>query len=131
MGDVNLEVKLNNLDKRVTKIEDSDVGGKFQFSTEEQKTNLKWIDGKEIYCKTYTINESTSNITMPTDIDRIITYDGMRFWNNTFVNGYRVPYYVNDTDYVYIHFNNGSMLISRGSSSVITDMFITVYYTKK
>lgn len=50
----------------------SSVGGgasSFQFSTEEQKTNLKWIDGKDIY----TIVRKTSNVAIPTTAGDIPT----------------------------------------------------------
>ena len=45
----------------------------FQFSTEEQKTNLKWIDGKPIYVKVinFTTIQSSSWVqitTLPSDI---------------------------------------------------------------
>ena len=103
----------------------------FQFSTEEQKTNLKWIDGKDIYVKTFEITDSTKSITLPTDIDKIINYEGMRYWNASNVNGYRIPYYVSGTDFVTIYFDNGNLNIIKGNSSKITEAYVNVYYTKK
>ena len=103
----------------------------FQFSTEEQKTNLKWIDGKDIYIKTFVITNSTTSITMPTDIDKIINYEGMRYWNASNVNGYCTPYYASEKDFIHIYFDNGIMTITKGSSSSMTESYVTVYYTKK
>ena len=37
----------------------------FQFSTEEQKTNLKWF-GKDVYCKGFDISSSSTNVTVST-----------------------------------------------------------------
>ena len=110
------------------------VGGcasSFQFSTEEQKTNLKWIDGKDIYVKTFKITNSTTSITMQTDIDKILSYGGMRYWNASNVNGYCIPYYANETDFVYIYFDNGIMNVTKGNSSGIAEAYVNVYYTKK
>ena len=103
----------------------------FQFSTEEQKTNLKWTDGKDIYVKTFEITDNQTSIKMPTDIDKIISYDGMRYWDALNVNGYRVPYYVSGTDFVNIYFSKGILNITKGSSSNIIGAYVNVYYTKK
>ena len=37
----------------------------FQFSTEEQKTNLKWF-GKDVYCKGFDISNSSTEVVVST-----------------------------------------------------------------
>lgn len=57
-------------------------GGGVDYSTDEQDTGLKWIDGKKIYQKTLTFKTaSDNNITSYThsiaNIDKVIDYSGI------------------------------------------------------
>lgn len=63
---------------------DTPAGG-ISYSTEEQDTGLKWIDGKSIYQKTLFIENAPSNDSgtypIADNIDRVITYNGI-FYNS-------------------------------------------------
>lgn len=70
------------------------------FSTEEQNTGLKWIDGKDIYYKTFNVTLNANTITIPetTDIDKIILIIG--FVNVQSENiVYNLPY-ADSNDYI-------------------------------
>lgn len=102
------------------------------FSTEEQNTGLKWIDGKDIFFKTFeiTLNANIINIPSTTGIDKIILILGfvdIQSENKV----YHVPY-ADTIDY--ITFAN----TSRGIEIYLSDWFKTrspvakptIFYTK-
>lgn len=51
------------------------------FSTEEQNTGIKWIDGKDLYQKTYVFTTASGYQLIPLNIDNIETF----FIKNAFI----------------------------------------------
>lgn len=76
---------------------DDESGDSFQYSTTEQKTGKKWIDGKDIYCKvTYNANGIADNTELATNVDTMINAHGL--WTNA-ENGnvFTAPYIEGDS----------------------------------
>lgn len=117
-------------------------GSGIDYSTAEQDTGLKWVDGKSIYQKTFyiaslsasggdTVNLSNSNV----NVDKFISYE----WNGTRSDGVQT---MNDNmildwgqgssafcDFVYE--NNDHIKVKYVSSYYsYTDVYITIRYTK-
>ena len=119
-------------------LQDGSGGGSssFQYSRDEQKTNLKWIDGKDIYCKSYDIT-STSNIANGTVLDSTlkISYVDTLIGIEGFVNS-------NNDAYVPVNWQNGSYsasirvrnagcLYESNNLDATKRVAVTIYYTKK
>lgn len=101
------------------------------YSTTEQKTGQKWIDGKDIYFKTYVVNNVASN---PSDwvlIDTISGVDEFISSNDTFKfttsNITYGGYYVSTS---YRHSTNGLYYYVRELGGGSGDIRTTIYYTK-
>lgn len=103
------------------------------FSTEEQNTGLKWIDGKDIYFKTFnvTLNANTIIISETTNIDKIILIIGFVNVQSDKNIVYTLPYADSDD---FISFG----LTSSGINIYLSDWFKTrspianptIFYTK-
>ena len=102
------------------------------YSTSEQSTGQKWIDGKDIYFRTYQldgISGNPSDWTLISNIPSADTYirNDIVFYNTT-TNNYYSDYYVRGSfnvttkDYKYYITEMGS-----GSTGNLT---ATIYYTK-
>lgn len=107
------------------------------YSTTEQNTGRKWIDGKDIYQKTLIIEEasySTSmTITHNIGMDRVISYDG--FWEtNSGADVHPLPAITNSTNYAcsIFTFKENTFDLSIGSSLLtsIERIVVNVFYTK-
>ena len=109
------------------------MGGGFSFSTDEQKTGLKWTDGKDIYAKTYTdtsINPSTYQFNLPTGYDKIVDWTMILdiAGNNNDVNG---SYYAygNPIQFQTSWTESGKFRLG-GTFSTASSIHVTLYYTK-
>ena len=111
----------------------------FQFSTEEQKTNMKWIDGKDIYCKSYD-KTSTSNIANGTVLDSTLkigyvdTLIGIEGFANSNNDAYLPLNWAQNGSYdycAYIRVRNNGLLFESQNLTAIKRVAVTVYYTKK
>ena len=110
------------------------------YSTEEQDTGLKWVDGKTIYQKSFNVSFTwTSSRTWvnPSPIDltslnpeMVIKMDGVV---DAFGQIHRIPYIDNSTCYVdYFYQKNThkiSIVTSGGDNTTATGVF-TIQYTK-
>ena len=101
------------------------------YSTNEQKTGQKWIDGKDIYFKTYVVSNVASN---PSDwvlIDTISGIDEFISSNDTFKfttsNITYGGYYVSTS---FRHSTNGLYYYVRELGGGTGDIRTTIYYTK-
>lgn len=101
------------------------------YSTSEQKTGQKWIDGKDIYFKTYVVNNVSSNpsdwvlIDTISGVDEIInSNDTFKFTSSNITYG---AYYVSTS---YRHATNGLYYYIREIGSGTGDLRTTIYYTK-
>jgi hypothetical protein len=113
-----------------------DGGGSLlpNYSTEEQKTGQKWIDGKEIFFKTYEIaalpNSTTTKTSSGlTNLDKVVKIDGMAYGNSThnplpFVSidqRYSIECWVD---------NSANIVLTSSSNYSAYSGVVTLYYTK-
>lgn len=103
------------------------------YSTEEVKTGEKWIDGKPIYKKTFTITPtSTSQTTYKHNIANVdvIWLDGDSFLH---VGNASIPanYFRNSSVYIYTHVDSLNIIgLVSAEGWLNVPMQITVKYTK-
>lgn len=102
------------------------------YSTSPQKLNTKWIDGKEIWCKTIIGNFSTGNLIIDTIIPslvNIIKFDGFLYYapNNQWL---AIPYGESGDCVTLLTRNNDIILYSTSSMSSYSRYIVTIYYTK-
>lgn len=105
----------------------------FQFSETEQKTNLKWIDGKPIYTITTAITDFTTKALNISNVDKIVGADGV--FDHIGTNGMKYgasPYYTDTNDYWNFYYSyDGVSITTRGkTASVSREFYITLFYTK-
>lgn len=105
--------------------------GGLDYSTSEQDTGLKWVDGKTIYQKSYT---GTTNAN-PFTIDNAFTHNliaitgSMSYELNSVLHQFTIPGYPSENNpLVFVPFIAGTDFIIKGSSGL--NYNITVYYTK-
>ena len=104
-----------------------------QFSETEQKTNLKWINGKPIYTITTAITGFTTKALNISNVDKIVGADGLI--NHTGTNGLKFSapsYYTDANDYwnFYYSYDNVSITTRGKTSSSSREFYITLFYTK-
>lgn len=101
------------------------------YSTDEQKTGQKWIDGKDIYTQTFYKANMSGNYNIdpiPPDFDKLIKFEGSLYdytsdeWVVS-LGAYSNNYYARP--YVY----NGYFYMETAGNNP-HDLYITVYYTK-
>ena len=104
----------------------------FQFSTEEQKTNIKWLDGKPLYTKTIITDVEINgtnviiNHNIP-NVDKI--FIDSAFLNKTDGSSYVLPYVT--TKYTSVFANRTQLTFASNDSWPATyKKAITVIYTK-
>ena len=104
----------------------------FQFSTDEQKTNMKWLDGKPLYVKTITTNVEINgnnvsiNHNIP-NVDKI--FIDSAFVNKTDGSSYVLPY--TTTKFTSVLANRTQLTFASNDSWPTTyQKSITVIYTK-
>ena len=105
----------------------------FQFSTDEQKTNLKWIDGKDIYCKTVIFDMPSRSynykhgipIDTPLKAEGTIVTDGV-------ISAFPNPYVFNSIYATSCLLNKISVNVEVGSAfGSIGQVQVCLYYTKQ
>lgn len=112
-------------------------GGGISYSTEEQDTGLKWINGKSIYQKTYEIGEipnSTSKvITTLSGVDVVIALNGFCYQANAEAVRMRpLPFSAvsNVTDNIRLDITDNELRIVTASSWTNYTGYVTIQYTK-
>ena len=104
----------------------------FQFSTDEQKTNMKWLDGKPLYAKTIITNVEINgknvdiNHNIP-NVDKI--FIDSAFFNKPDGSSYVLPYATTKYTSVIVY-RTQLTFISNGSWPTTYEKSITVIYTK-
>lgn len=110
------------------------TSGGVDYSTEEQDTGRKWIDGKPIYCKTLIdINNNVDVSLSSLNIDKLIKYEGS--WVNTISS---TPYvrdldsYSSDYGWSNITYDakHHTLQLNMRASGNYDGSIITIYYTK-
>ena len=104
----------------------------FQFSTDEQKTNMKWLDGKPLYTKTIITNVAINggnvsiNHNIP-NVDKI--FIDSAFLTKTNGSSYVLPY--TTINYTSVFANRTELtFVSNDSWPTTYEKAITVIYTK-
>lgn len=101
------------------------------YSTDEQNTGVKWLDGKYIYQKSYNVNINNTTVTTPTDIDsaNIISMNGIIHKSTGGVVLTAGLMYYDAGDWLNIQYYNGIRIMCTswfiGASGVVT-----IFYTK-
>lgn len=105
--------------------------GGIDYSTTEQKTGQKWIDGKDIYQKTYAIDisESQTGTVLISDYDYIVKIEAVL--NN---NSFAFPIFtLASSDYfvAFVDKSTNLLTVLRDAGSSHTGIaYVTVQYTK-
>lgn len=115
--------------------------GGIDYSTTEQKTGQKWINGKDIYQTTihlesgdFTIGDRTNGISNGlSNVETIITKDAIGIHSSGSGTAYFSNYFPTNDSYVCQIFDIGasafSIYVGSGFSSM-TDIYVTFQYTK-
>ena len=106
----------------------------FQFSTKEQKTNLKWLNGKPIYQITFDMGGFTSKTLESVGIanlEEMVGADAI-FSGQASDHIYSsITYYTEASDWWYFYIKDNNTIITRGAiGQTIKHIYITLYYTK-
>lgn len=121
--------------QHATKGGGSSGGGGISYSTTEQDTGLKWIDGKPIYQKTYHITESAETEEKEYDIsndnvDTMIECNALvRAGTGGGNNVYTAPRIINGTYFISVSASDTSIVIT-AISYKFTEAYVTLRYTK-
>lgn len=112
----------------------ADFSAAVDYSTTEQPTGQKWIDGKDIYFKTYEIQAlpnatTTRTPTGLTNLDKVVKIEGMAYGNSThnplpFVSTsaqYSIECWVDDS---------ANIVLTSSSNYSAYNGVVTLYYTK-
>lgn len=112
----------------------ADISAAVDYSTTEQPTGQKWLDGKEIYFKTYEIAALPNSTTTRTptglsNLDKVVKIEGMAYGNSThnplpFVSTsaqYSIECWVDD---------NANIVLTSSANYSAYNGVVTLYYTK-
>ena len=115
-------------------------GGGVDYSTAEQNTGLKWIDGRPIYQKTFyiaSLNNGASSIVdsnfTPANYD--VCFTTFQKWNYTYQNIlYQCANNIGGSGSSgrvrIISYNSGLSVTNLNSGFAMTDIYFTIQYTK-
>lgn len=111
---------------------DRDTANTIDYSTTEQNTGRKWIDGKPIYQKTYVKtamgeypNELPANLETMVNVESALKYTG----EATIIT----PIYATGSnDYFGAYFNNNTLVLRDTHTTGATNIaiIVSIYYTK-
>lgn len=129
--------KKYRLEERVTALEEGGGGGGLpDYSTDEQSTGQKWIDGKDLYFKVYHVDQLANNTDVTLEesfgaTKTLVKTEGV-ITANTESGKYQydVTYYSNTNDCAFVCvFRNDLIVQVRDNYGSYSGDFI-VYYTK-
>lgn len=112
------------------------AGGGIDYSTEEQWTGRRWIDGKKIYQKTVDIGALPNNARKDVphgiaNLERTISVTGCAVWPSS-MNYYSLPHNYPDygvADSIGILCNSTSVIVNTGSDRTNLSGYATIQYT--
>lgn len=106
------------------------------YSTTEQLTGQKWIDGKDIYFKVYHVDNLANNTNVTLEQGFGATKNAIRFDGNINVESggsqyrFTATHYASETDCAYVCVNGNDLIVHvRDNYSAYSGDFV-VYYTK-
>ena len=103
------------------------------YSTTEQKTGQKWIDGKDIYFKTVEIDNPVStgtptSVSHGADVDTIVKFDGYSVNSGVFMP---ITYYAASNYYAMVYASASSIIYDvNWNNAQFEKIVVTIYYTK-
>lgn len=103
------------------------------YSTVEQKTGQKWIDGKDIYFKTVEIDNPVStgtptSVSHGADVDTIVKFDGYSVNSGVFMP---ITYYAASNYYAMVYASASSIIYDvNWNNAQFEKIVVTIYYTK-
>lgn len=101
------------------------------YSTDEQNTGIKWIDGKYIYQRTFElVSPLQNNNYLMNNVASVISYNG--FIKRTYTNtSYVIPYSdTGDHASVYVREGNAELYLTDWFKNYIDIGYVTIFYTK-
>lgn len=108
----------------------SSGGGGIDYSTTEQNTGLKWVDGKPIYQKTFDIPATDTYIDLTSlSIDNFVRVDGLIKTTSNAVLGVFASAIPNYACNLEIDYHNMRMQLLMGGWTFASG-YATIYYTK-
>lgn len=108
----------------------SSGGGGIDYSTTEQNTGLKWVDGKPIYQKTFDIPATDTYIDLTSlSIDNFVRVDGLIKTTSNAVLGVFASAMPNYACNLEIDYHNMRMQLLMGGWTFASG-YATIYYTK-
>lgn len=102
------------------------------YSTTEQNSGKKWIDGKDVYVKTLNITNPTVGLLDDIIADQVISIEGLFHYNLSGYNEYRLFSDYSESGMCIIAQDYESRKLRLRSSHIdrIAQIIATVYYTK-
>ena len=103
------------------------------YSTTEQKTGQKWIDGKDIYFKTVEIDNPVStgtptSVSHGASVDKIVKIDGYGATSGVFIP---VTYYAASNYYAMVYASASDIIYDvKWNNTQFDKIVVTIYYTK-
>lgn len=108
----------------------SSGGGGIDYSTTEQNTGLKWIDGKPIYQKTFNITPNSYADISTLNIDSVVSADGMVKLHGNYWDQLNIYAGSNYNAQFEIAVPDGRITTTVGSNWTADAIYITLLYTK-
>ena len=110
----------------------TDIPETIDYSTTEQNTGVKWIDGKDIFCRTFTGTFTTGNLIIATitpSLSNIISMEGFLYYqpNNQWLT---IPYGEGNDCVTLLSKNDDIIIYSTNSMSSYSKYIVTIFYTK-
>lgn len=103
------------------------------YSTTEQKTGQKWIDGKDIFVKTVNFgtlpNNTTKVVGVEIDADTVLKMEAFAIDSNSTLPIPRIAAGSNGIDLYYTYSTN-SIVITTYKNMTTHNGYVTLYYTK-
>lgn len=103
------------------------------YSTTEQKTGQKWIDGKDIYFKTVEVDNPVStgtptSVSHGADVDNIVKFDGYSVNSGVFMP---ITYFASLNYYAMVYASASSIIYDvKWNNTQFEKIVVTIYYTK-
>ena len=107
--------------------------GGVNYSTSEQNTGLKWIDGKDIYVKTVEFgtlpNNTTETVSANITPDKVIKMEAFGVDSNSTLPIPRIATGSNGID-IYYTYSTNSIVITTFKDMSTHTAYVTLFYTK-
>ena len=102
------------------------------YSMTEQNTHVKWIDGKDIYIKSYSVSITSENVQIPLNVtvDTIVKLHSSikKLTGDTYISADNI--YYDGSDWINVHIYGDKIRILSTSWFNGASGYVTVYYTK-